>query len=404
MTSAVVTGIGVAAPNGLGLGPFWEATLRGESGIGPVRRFDASRYPATLVGEIDDFVPEEHVPGRLIPQTDRMTQLALAASEWALADAEVTPGAYDTTEMGVATSAASGGFEYGQRELTALWSSGPEHVSVYMSFAWFYAVNSGQISIRHGMRGPSGVFVGDQAGGLDALAQARRNIRKGTPLVLSGGMESSLSPYGWVARIKGGHMSARHDPADAYRPFTAGADGYVPGEGGAILVVEDAARARGRGARVYGEIAGYATTFDAAPRHGGTPGLRRAVEGALEDAETDPSDIGVVFADGAGDEAADRIEAEAVAAVFGPGGVPVTVPKTLTGRMSSGAAPVDTACALLALRDEVIPPTAGIGSVAPEYDLDLVTGAPRPWRPGAALVLARGAGGFNAALVLRRAV
>ncbi|MFJ9109785.1 ketosynthase chain-length factor [Streptomyces sp. NPDC102283] len=403
MTAAVVTGIGVAAPTGLELGPFWEATLRGRSGIRPVRRFDASRYPATLAGEIADFVPEEHLSGRLIPQTDRMTQLTLAASDWALADAGVRPGTYETQEMGVATSAASGGFEYGQRELAALWSSGPAHVSVYMSFAWFYAVNSGQLSIRHGMRGPSGVLVSDQAGGLDAFEQARRNIRKGTPMVLCGGVESSLNPYGWVARMAGGGLSTSDDPKNAYRPFAPGADGHVPGEGGAILVVEDAGRARDRGARVYGEIAGYAATFDAAPRHGGACGLRRAMEEALADSGTDPSDIGVVFADGAGTPAADRAEAEAVTAVFGPRGVPVSVPKALTGRMSSGAAPVDVACALLSLRDKVIPPTADVGPAAPEYDIDLVTGAPRPWRSGAALVLARGAGGFNAATVLRGA-
>ncbi|MEU3977703.1 ketosynthase chain-length factor [Streptomyces bacillaris] len=402
MTAAVVTGLGVAAPNGLGVEKYWTATLAGTSGIRPVRRFDASGYAARLAGEIDGFAPEEHLSSRMIPQTDRMTQLALAASDWALADAGVEPGSYATDEMGVSTAAGAGGFEYGQRELTALWHEGPEHVSVYMSFAWFYAVNSGQISIRHGMRGPSGVFVGDQAGGLDALAQARRSVRRGVPLVLSGGMESALSPYGWVARLAGGGVSESHDPARAYRPFEADASGHVPGEGGAILVVEDAARARARGARVYGEVAGYATTFDAAPRHGGAPGLRRAVEAALADAATDPSDIGVVFADGSGSVAADRAEAEAIAAVFGPGGVPVTVPKALTGRMNSGAAPVDTACALLSLRDGLIPPTAGVRAVAPDYEIDLVTGTPRSWYPGAALVLARGAGGFNAAVVLRR--
>ncbi|MFJ4185089.1 ketosynthase chain-length factor [Kitasatospora sp. NPDC089509] len=403
MTTAVVTGIGVAAPNGLGVERFWAATLRGESGIGPLRRFDPSGYPACLVGQIDDFVPEEHLSGRLIPQTDLMTQLALAASDWALADAELTPDTYDTDEMGVATAAAAGGFEFGQRELEALWTKGPEHVSVYMSFAWFYAVNSGQISIRHGLRGPSGVFVAEQAGGLDALAQARRTIRRGTPMVLSGGTESALNPYGWVARIAGGQVSTGEDPAGTYRPFAAGADGHVPGEGGAILVVEEDRRARDRGAPRYGEIAGYGTTLDAAPKHGGQPGLARAITIALDDAGLDASAIGVVFADGAGGATADRIEAEAIASVFGAAKVPVTVPKSMFGRLGSGGAPVDVACALLAIRDEVIPPTVGVRAADPDYGIDLVTARPRPWRPGAALVLARGVGGFNAAMVLRRA-
>jgi act minimal PKS chain-length factor (CLF/KS beta) len=401
MTAAVVTGIGVAAPNGLGKDKFWGATLRGESGIGTVRRFDVSRYPSRLGGEIGDFEPTDYLAGRLIPQTDRMTQIALAASDWALADAGVEPGTYDTAEMGVATSGASGGLEYGQRELDHLWGTGPETVSVYMSFAWFYAVNSGQISIRHGMRGPAGVMVSDQAGGLDVLAQARRNIRKGTSLVLSGGVDSSFCPYGWVSRMSTGTLSTSGDPGRAYLPFDACAQGHVPGEGGAILVVEDAEAARSRGARPYGEIAGYGATFDAAARHGGGKGLRRAVETALADAGMAAADIGVVFADGAGTPDGDRLEAETIAAVFGPGAVPVTVPKTMTGRMNSGGAPADLACALLALREGIIPPTINVRTIAPGYEIDLVIGEPRLWSPGAALVMARGHGGFNSAAVLR---
>ncbi|MBO0806714.1 MAG: ketosynthase chain-length factor [Actinobacteria bacterium] len=401
MTAAVVTGIGVAAPNGLGKGKFWAATLRGESAIRAVRRFDVSRYPSRLGGELDGFEPTAYLAGRLIPQTDRMTQIALAASDWALADAGVAPGTYDTTAMGVATSGASGGLEYGQRELDNLWGAGPEHVSVYMSFAWFYAVNSGQISIRQGMRGPAGVLVSDQAGGLDAVAQARRNIRKGTRLILSGGADSSFCPYGWVSRMSSGALSTSDDPASAYLPFDVRAGGHVPGEGGAILVVEDAEAARSRGAHPYGEIAGYGATFDAARRHGGANRLRRAVEAALADAGAAAADIGVVFADGSGIPDDDRIEAEVIAAVFGPGAVPVTVPKTMTGRMNAGGAPVDLACALLSLRTRVIPPTVNVRTIPPGYEIDLVIGESRPWRPGAALVLARGRGGFNSAMVVR---
>lgn len=401
MTTAVVTGIGVAAPNGLGKDKFWAATLRGESGIGTVQRFDVSKYPSKLGGELTDFDPGEFLAGRLLPQTDRMTQIALAASDWALADAGVEQGTYDTTEMGVSTSGASGGLEYGQRELDNLWGKGPEHVSVYMSFAWFYAVNSGQISLRHEMRGPAGVMVADQAGGLDVLAQARRNIRKGTPLVVSGGVDSSFCPYGWVSRMSSGEISESDDPTSAYLPFDARAKGHVPGEGGAILVVEDGDAARSRGARPYGEIAGHGATFDAAAKHGSGKGLQRAMEIALTDAGMAAGDIGVVFADGAGTLADDRVEAEAITAVFGPGAVPVTVPKTMTGRMNSGGAPADLACALLAMREGVIPPAINVRTLAPGCEIDLVIGEPRSWQPTAALVIARGKGGFNSAMVLR---
>ncbi|MGW3121751.1 ketosynthase chain-length factor [Streptomyces sp. NPDC001107] len=398
--SAVVTGLGVAAPNGLGTDEYWKATLVGRSGIGPITRFDPSSYPARLAGEVPGFVAQEHIPGRLIPQTDRMTQLALAATDWALRDARVEPGELPAFDMGVVTASSSGGFEFGQGELRKLWSQGSEYVSAYQSFAWFYAVNSGQISIRNGMKGPSGVVVSDQAGGLDALAQARRQIRKGTPLVVSGGVDASICTWGWVAQLAGGRLSTSDDPARAYVPFDAQARGHVPGEGGAILIVEDAAAARRRGARVYGEIAGYAATFDPAPETGCEPGLGKAIELALADAGAQPSDIDVVFADAAAVPELDRAEAEAITAVFGPRGVPVTAPKTMTGRLYSGAAALDVATALLAVQDGVVPPTSNVEPSA-DHDLDLVIGEPRRLPVRSALVLARGHGGFNSALVVR---
>ncbi|MFJ5613624.1 ketosynthase chain-length factor [Streptomyces sp. NPDC093221] len=401
-SSVVVTGIGVTAPNGLGTEEFWAATLAGKSGIGPVQRFDATGYPAKLAGEVPGFVATDYLPSRLIPQTDHMTRLALVAADWALADAGVKLDEWKQFDMGVITASSSGGFEFGQNELQKLWSKGGQHVSAYQSFAWFYAVNTGQISIRNGMQGPSGVVVSDQAGGLDALAQARRQIRKGTRLIVSGGVDGSICPWGWIAQVAAGRLTDSDDPDKAYRPFAADADGYVPGEGGALLILEDAGSARERGAKVYGEIAGYASTFDPRPGSGREPGLRRAVEAALADAGLTAGDIDVVFADAAAVPELDRAEAHAITAVFGPRGVPVTAPKTMTGRLYSGAASLDTAAALLSIRDGVIPPTTHVAP-APEYDLDLVVDRPRTAPVNAALVLARGYGGFNSAMVVRGA-
>lgn len=402
MSSVVVSGLGVVAPNGLGAEDYWAAARIGKSGIGVLSRFDPSRYPSRLAGEIHGFTARDHLPNRLLPQTDRMTQLALVAADWALADAGVRPQELPAFDMGVVTASASGGFEFGQGELQRLWSQGSEYVSAYQSFAWFYAVNSGQISIRHGMRGPSGVVVSDQAGGLDAVAQARRQIRKGTPLVVSGGVDASLCPWGWVAQMAGGRLSTRDDPAGAYLPFDRRAAGHVPGEGGALFVLERADVARARGAKVYGEIAGYGATFDPRPDSRRPPTLRRAIELALADAGVRPGEVDVVFADGAAVPELDRIEAEALNAVFGPRGVPVTVPKTLTGCLYSGAAALDLATAFLAMESGLIPPT-GNTEPAEEYGLDLVVGAPRRAEVRTALVLARGHGGFNSAMVLRSA-
>ncbi|ARQ69514.1 ketosynthase chain-length factor [Streptomyces marincola] len=397
--SAVVTGFGVAAPNGLGTEDYWAATRAGRAGIGPLTRFDARGYRARLAGEVPGFAARDHVPVRLIPQTDHMTRLTLATAEWAFDDAGIRPSDLERFGSGVVTAATAGGYAFGERELRALWAEGPDHVSAYQSFAWFYAVNTGQLSIRHGVRGASSALVSDQAGGLDALTQARRLIRKGQRLMLAGGVDSSLCSWGWVAHLAGGRVSDSGDPERAYLPFDREARGHVPGEGGALLVIEDADAARRRGARVHGEIAGCASSFDP-PRDSGRPGnLAAAIRGALDDAGARPADIDVVFADAAAVPELDLAEADALRAVFGPGAVPVTAPKTMTGRLGAGAGALDVVTALLALRDGVIPPTVHV-TPDPAYGLDLVTRA-RAARPRTALVLARGFGGFNSAAVLR---
>ncbi|MER5809359.1 ketosynthase chain-length factor [Streptomyces sp. NPDC002033] len=399
----VVTGIGVTAPNGLGTEAWWAAVLRGESGIRPVGRFDAAQYPARLSGEVPGFDAAAHIPGRLLPQTDHMTRLALTAADEALADAGVDPAELPDFSAGVVTAGSAGGYEFGQKELQALWSQGGQYVSAYQSFAWFYAVNSGQISIKNGLRGPSGVLVTEQAGGLDAVAQARRQVRKGVRLVVTGGVDSSICPWGWAAHLAGGELSTADDPARAFLPFSADANGHVVGEGGALLVLEDAAAARERGAGVYGTVAGYAATFDPPPGSGGAPRLRTAAELALRDAGLAPADVDVVFADAAGRRTADREEAEAIAGLFGRYAVPVTAPKTMTGRLAAGGASLDLAAALLCLRDQVIPPTVNSAAPAEDCPIDLVTDARRPGPLRTALVLARGRGGFNAAVVVRAA-
>ncbi|MEV0637547.1 ketosynthase chain-length factor [Streptomyces sp. NPDC050619] len=399
--TAVVTGLGVMAPNGTDTEAYWSATLDRKSGIGRIGRFDPTAYPVTLAGEVTGFDPADHVPSRLLVETSTMSHLALAAGERAMADAGVVPAELPEYEMGVVTANATGGVEFGQRELQNLWSGTPSDVGAYMSIAWFFAATTGQLSIRHKLRGQCGVVVSEQAGGLDAVGQGRRLLRGGHRMVMAGGTESAMSPAGLVAQLPG-HLSRRDDPARAYLPFDADACGYVPGEGGAILIVEDARRAAERGApHRYGEIAGYAATFDPAPGLGRPPTLRVCAERALADAGVSPADVDVVFADAYGVPALDRAEAEAISAVFGPCGVPVTAPKSMTGRLYAGAGALDVVAALLSVRDGIIPPTANVTEPAPGYDLDLVLDRPRPAPVRTALVLARGHGGFNSAVVVR---
>ncbi|MEU3983415.1 ketosynthase chain-length factor [Streptomyces sp. NPDC026672] len=402
-TRPVITGIGAAAPTGLGAAAHWSALVDGVNGIAEITRFDASGYPVRLAGEVPGFEAHAHIPSRLLPQTDHMTRLALYAADEALKDSGLDLAAVEPYGAGVSSASSMGGFEFGQRELQNLWSKGGRFVSAYQSFAWFYAVNTGQISIRHGLKGPSSAVVTDQAGGLDALGHARRQIRKGTKVMLAGGVDGALCPLGLAGQLASGRLSTEHRPDRAYLPFDEAASGHVPGEGGAYVVLEDPESAAARGARVHGRLAGYAATFDPDPRAPGADGLERAVRAALADADLAPGDIAVVFADAAGTPEADRAEAAALAAVFGPRAVPVTVPKAQTGRLYAGGAALDVVSALLALRDGTVPATAHVTAVAADCPVDLVTGGARPVTGDAALVLARGEGGFNAAAVVTRA-
>ncbi|MFD9893896.1 ketosynthase chain-length factor [Amycolatopsis sp. NPDC059027] len=399
----VVTGMGVLAPTGIGLEAHWQAVLDGKSGIGTITRFDPASYPVRLAGQVPGFSAGDHLPERLQKQTDHWTHLGLAATGAALEDAGVRTGELDEYEMAVVTASSSGGTEFGQHEMERLYLKGPAWVGAYQSIAWFYAASTGQISIRHGMRGSCGVVCAEQAGGLEALGQARRLLRSGSRLVVSGGTDGSLCPYGLVAQMANGRLSTVANPHRAYLPFDADASGYLPGEGGAILIVESAAGAADRGAGPgYGTIAGHAAGFDPPPGSARPPALRATIERALADAGILPSDVDVVFADAAGVPEDDLAEARAIAEVFGPRAVPVTAPKALTGRLYGGGAALDVATALLAIRDGVIPHTAGTTRPRADYEIDLVLQEPREARVRHALVLARGYGGFCGALVLAR--
>lgn len=392
----VVTGIGVVAPTGVSANEHWKSVLAGKSGISRISRFDPSPYPVRLAGQVPGFVTEERVPGRLIPQTDRWTHLGLAATDEALDDAGVVPDELPEYDMAVVTASSSGGTEFGQHEMQRLYRNGPAWVGAYQSIAWFYAATTGQVSIRHGMRGPCGVLCCEQAGGLDALGHARRLVRGGARVVVTGGTDASLCPYGLVAQLASERLSTVDDVARAYVPFDEDARGYVPGEGGAMLIVERAARGRS-----YGAISGYAAGFDPPPGSSRPSSRRRTIERALADARTDASEVDVVFADASAIPEEDAAEAAAITAVFGARAVPVTAPKTLTGRLYGGGAALDIATALMSLRHGIIPHTTGTITPA-QPDIDLVTGEPRQTRPRTAVVLARGYPGFTAAVVLRR--
>jgi len=406
---SVITGIGVVAPNGLDTDSWWKATQKGTSGLDRITHFDPERYETQIAGEVTGFKPEDHIDKRLIVQTDRWTWMALAATQMAFDDARFDPEEHDPWTQGVITASSSGGNEFGQKEIQALWEKGPGFVGAYQSIAWFYAATTGQISIKYGMKGPCSVIVSEGTGGLEALAHSRRMLRRNAEIIVSGGCEAPIGPYALTCQMRNGYLSKGSDAAAAYRPFDKAASGYVPGEGGAILLVETAEAAKAREVpQIYGEIAGYGATNDA--HHYGAPApdgqqYARAMRVAMTDAGVGPDDVDAVFADGAGVPEADAVEAAAIKEVFGKRGteVPVTVPKTMVGRLYAGGASLDVATALFAMRDGVIPPTINLDDPADGCDLNFVTGAGQKADLGTILVAARGYGGFNGALVLRKA-
>ncbi|NAZ84804.1 beta-ketoacyl synthase N-terminal-like domain-containing protein [Kineococcus indalonis] len=408
MTRAVVTGLGVVAPSGVGAEEHWACVRAGEVRVTPLSTFDSSSYGVTLAGQVPGFTPDEHVEPRLQVQTDRWTWMSLAATAMALADASYDPAEHDPYATSVALAASSGGNEFGQREMTGLYGRGPQAVTAYQSIAWFYAASTGQASIKHGTKGPASVLVTEGAGGLDSLGHARRVVRRGTPTVLAGGTEASLSPYALACQSVGRQLTAALTPGEGYKPFDAAANGYAPGEGGAVLVVEDAEQALERGApQVYGEIAGYAATHDAASPSdplSDPAQYARAMRRAMDDAGVGPDDVDFVIADAAGVPALDASEAEALRTAFAGrrAPVPVSAPQGLVGRLSVGGSALAVATALLAIRDGVVPAVGNLDEPsAAAHGLDLVTTA-REQPVGTVLVAARGLGGFNSAMVLRR--
>ncbi|WP_433887692.1 beta-ketoacyl synthase N-terminal-like domain-containing protein [Streptomyces sp. CA-111067] len=393
MTGAVVvTGLGIVSPAGLGVRDYWAQTCGGKYGQVRTGAPGESPRPGAALA-----VPGGADPLWGRPQADRMARLTLAAADWALADAGIRPqdlpdlGPDAVTAVTAAAVAATGsagragagswpGFGAGPRPAPGgaaggPWTAAGRHGGGYRSFAWFYAVSSGQISIRDGMKG------------LDAVAHARRQIRQGSRLIVSGGVDAPLCPAGWPGQgpVPGGAACESGDGQPA--PSRRG--------GGALLVLEDAVAALDREAKIYGEVAGYGATFDPDPDGGRERGLRRAVELALADAWALPGEVDAVFVPGL-----DAAEAAAVTAVLGLQGVPVTAPRTMTGRRYHGAAaPLGLAAALLAMDEGLIPPTADVTPFA-GHDLNVVL-SPRTAELRTTVVLGRGHGGFNSAVVLR---
>ena len=403
-----ITGVGLVTPLGVG-NDGWQKALAGESGLGrPSDAYDPN-LPVRVVGEVPDFNATDYISKKLAVRCDRNTHFAFAASMQGLADAGIDPEQEDKSRIGLVFASNYGGLSYYLDNLTRLHQSGPSFVSAYMAVAWIPSAPVGQLSIFYGFTGYSKTLVNDSAGGLDAIGAAYSAIRRGdSDVIIAGGFEAALADAAIVCLATFDEVCKdAPDPAGAYRPFNAERYGVVVAEGGAIVVLEELERARARGAHVYAEAVGFAQTSDAVDLRSFAPDgeqYARAMRLALGQAGISPDRVDYVSADGRATAEGDHSEARAVHRALGERAatVPVSAPKAMSGNTLAGAGAIDTAFTALAMREGVIPPTININHQDPEVDLQVVANEAQRAQIDAALVLARGTGGVNSALVLRR--
>ncbi|HTY45480.1 MAG TPA: beta-ketoacyl-[acyl-carrier-protein] synthase family protein [Patescibacteria group bacterium] len=403
-----ITGIGVVAPSGIGKRQFWANIKSGRSFVKAITRFDASRYPSHIAGQIDDLEKYSHVSERLLKKIDAFSHMALIASEMALQDAGIDIKKEDPNRVGIFLGNAIGGWLYAETELRDLYIEGREGVSPYMASAWFPAAPQGQVSIYYGIKGFSKTIVADRASSLMAIGYARKTLSKEKlDLILAGGMEAPVTPYALLCcNTYGGLSCDNAHPESAYRPFDKGRNGFVIGEGAAVITMEDGERARSRQAHILALVSGYGTSCDASDRiRPDVSGrqLTRAIQVALDDARVAPADIDFISLDGLAVSSWDESEAAAIKKVFGSRAsqIPASCPKSMFGNLLGASGALDLVITVLAMEHGLLPPTINLTDPDPQ-GLNYVCGQPKEHLINKALVISRGRGGINSALVVEK--
>jgi 3-oxoacyl-[acyl-carrier-protein] synthase II len=405
----VITGIGAVTPIGHTREGLWQGVLRGKSGVRRVRAFDTSGYRSQVAAEVLDFDAAPYLDRKQLKRLDRYSQFALCAAKMAVADAELRLEAEPHERVGVCMGSALGGMLTAEEQHGAFAARGLGAVSPMLAVTVFGAAASCNIAIEFGVTGPNTANCNSCAAGTMAIGDALRFIQRGeAEVMLAGGAEAPIAPlcFGSFSIIRA--MSKRnHDPESACRPFDKGRDGFVMGEGAAILVLEDAGHAERRGAHIYAEILGYSLTNDAyhmsAPHPGGVEAAR-AMAMVLKDAGIGPEDIEYINAHGSSTPMNDKIETMAIKQVFGgvAGRIPVSGTKGLYGHALGASGAIEAAIGALALTYKYVPPTVNYELSDPECDLDYVPNIGRSAQVRYLMSNSFGFGGINACLVLGR--
>jgi len=405
----VVTGVGLLTPLGIGTDSSWEAILAGTSGIGLITQFDATAFSCRIAGEVKGFDPAAYIEKKEIKKMGRFIQFAIAASDFAMQSSGLQIAPEIAEQVGVYIGSGIGGFEVIEREHQTLLQHGPRRISPFFIPATIINLASGYVSIRTGAKGPNSATATACTTSAHSIGDSFRMIQRGdADAMICGGTEAAVTPMGIGGFAAMRALSTRNDaPERASRPWDKDRDGFVVGEGAGMLILEELEMARGRGARILAEIVGYGMSADAfhvtAPPDDGD-GAFRVMRNAMRDAGIQPYQVDYINAHGTSTEVGDRAETAAIKRAFGDHAYKVAVSstKSMTGHLLGGAGGIEAGISVLALRDQIAPPTANLENPDAGCDLDYIPLRARPMKIEYVLSNSFGFGGTNGCLIFKR--
>lgn len=406
----VITGVSGITPLANDINTTWKRLLAGESGIGPITLFDASDYTSRIAGEVKDFVPEAWIPAKQARRMDRFTQFAVAAARMLLEDAGLAITPANAEDVAVILGIGLGGLHTLETWHSKLLEAGPNKISPFMIPMLISNMGPGQISIFTGAKGPNIVTTTACASGIHAIGTAYSEILLGrATAVITGGVESTVTPLGVAGftALKALSTHFNDDPARASRPFDAGRDGFVIGEGAGLLLLEELESARRRGAKIYAEVVGYGASGDAhhmtAPHETGE-GMAAAMRRALRDAALQPRDVDYINAHATSTQLNDSTETRAMKLAFGDHAkkLRISATKSMTGHLLGAAGGIESVFTALALHEEALPGTINLESPDPACDLDYLAGGTEHAACEYGMCNSFGFGGTNASVIFKK--
>ncbi|MGW8957042.1 beta-ketoacyl-[acyl-carrier-protein] synthase family protein [Paenibacillus sp. NPDC055715] len=410
MRRVAITGFGAITPAGIGVEALWQKVHSGQSCINRITRFDSSSYLSKIAGESIQYNSFDHLQKRFIKKTDRFTHLAISAANMALTHSGLMLDKMEPSRIGLMVGNILGGWEFAERELRNLWTEGLKAVSPYQATAWFPAAPQGNISIRFGIKGRARSFVADRASGAVAMIEGAETIRRNqADVVLAGGTEAPLSPYGWLCLQTSGYL-VRGENIESYRPFDRQHSGLAAGEGSSFVILEEWNHAIQRGAEIFGEMKGWSITNDAYfPYNTVRPDgkvFARAMQNSLKKANIKPEHVDCLFADGSGIPSEDATEIYAIREALGDQAtrVPITSSKPVIGHLLGAAPSTEVIISLLSMKNDSVPPIANLDQPAAGFNsMNLISKQPISKELKHCLINSRGMGGMNTSIVIATA-